>query len=111
MALLAGLCAAAFGAGFAGQAGATQPRPAATAVAMAADNPAPTSTTAAIQSPHIIPRPNSGRAPSDPGERGGWMQEALFFAMCAAIVLMAGLVWRDSRKKRRAQGRLAPRST
>ena len=56
--------------------------------------------------PEIIPMPNSGRAPQDAGERGGWMQQGLFFAICAAIAGLGGLAWRDSRRKRRRQGRL-----
>lgn len=52
--------------------------------------------------PGIIPAPNSGTAPSDAGERGGWMQSALFVLLCGAIILMGLLVWRESRRKRRA---------
>jgi hypothetical protein len=66
---------------------------------------APTPSTV-VETPGIIPQPNSGRAPRDPGDRGGWWQEALFFSICAALLAMAGLVWRDSRKQRRRQGRL-----
>ena len=61
--------------------------------------------------PNIIPEPNSGRAPRDPGDRGGWWQEALFFLMCAAVLLIAGLVWAESRRARRRQGRLPGPST
>jgi hypothetical protein len=56
--------------------------------------------------PDIIPQPNSGREPGDPGDPGGWWQEGLFLLICAALVVMAGLVWRESRKQRRRQGRL-----
>ncbi len=56
--------------------------------------------------PRIIPLPNTGHEPRDPGDRGGWWQEALFFSMCGAVLLIAALVWRDSRKQRRRQGRL-----
>lgn len=59
--------------------------------------------------PSIIPAPNSGEAPADAGERGGALQGALFFLVCGGIVLLFLLVWRDSRRKRRAQGRLAGR--
>jgi len=34
------------------------------------------------------------------------MQEALFFLICAAVAGLGGLAWRDSRRKRRRQGRL-----
>lgn len=56
--------------------------------------------------PNMIPQPNSGRAPRDAGERGGWMQEVLFFAVCGAVLVIGALVWRESRAKRRQQGRL-----
>ena len=65
----------------------------------------------AAPAPDIIPQPNRGRAPSDAGERGGAWQEGLFFIMCGAIVAIGGLVWRESRAKRRQQGRLAPKSS
>lgn len=61
-------------------------------------------------SPDIIPRPGSGQQPRDPGDRGGWWQESLFFLMCGAVLVIIGLVWRDSRRARRRQGRLGPRS-
>ena len=59
--------------------------------------------------PDIIPRPGQGREPRDPGDRGGWWQEALFFVMCGALLLSVGLIWRDARQARRSQGRLTPR--
>ncbi len=62
-------------------------------------------------SPDIIPRLGSGQEPRDPGDRGGWWQETLFFLMCGAVLLIGGLVWRDSRRARRRQGRLGPRPT
>jgi hypothetical protein len=61
-------------------------------------------------SPDIIPRPGTGQEPRDPGDRGGWWQETLFFLMCGAVLVIVGLIWRDSRRARRRQGRLAPRS-
>ncbi len=64
--------------------------------------PSQTTTTVVLGSPHIIPQPNAGRAPRDAGERGGWMQEALFGLLCAVLVLIGLLIWRDSRRKRRA---------
>lgn len=60
----------------------------------------------AAPTPNIIPMPNSGRPPRDAGERGGAWQEGLFFVMCGAVLGIGGLIWRDSRKKRRKQGRL-----
>lgn len=35
--------------------------------------------------PHIIDRPNSGTAPEDEGDRGGWEQIALFAVMVVAV--------------------------
>jgi len=64
-----------------------------------------------VATPNIIPAPNSGHTPRDAGERGGWMQELLFFAICGAIAVIGGLVWRESRQKRRAQGRLTSTRT
>ncbi len=65
----------------------------------------------AAPTPHIIPMPNSGRPPRDAGERGGAWQEALFFLVCGAVLGIGGLIWRDSRKKRRKQGRLPTKSS
>lgn len=36
--------------------------------------------------PHIIPRPNEGRPPEDPGDRGGWAQ----FMVLGLIVVSVG---------------------
>jgi hypothetical protein len=48
----------------------------------------------------IIPLPNSGREPSDPGDRGGWQQATLFFAICAVIVAIGAYLWWRSRRNR-----------
>jgi len=93
----------------AGQAGgAAAQTSASTPVTVPATNRVATTAPSGSQSvtPDIIPLPNSGRAPRDAGERGGWMQEALFFLICAAVAGLGGLAWRDSRRKRRRQGRL-----
>lgn len=48
----------------------------------------------------IIPRPNTGRAPEDPGDRGGWLQLGLL-ALILAVVALGGLhLWRQSAKAR-----------
>jgi hypothetical protein len=55
----------------------------------------------------IIPLPNSGREPTSPGERGGWQQVTLFFAICAVIVGIGVYLWWRSRRSRaqlRARG-------
>ena len=64
-----------------------------------------------VGTPDIIPLPNSGRAPETPGDRGGWQQQVLFFSICGAILVGIGLMWRESRVKRRRQGRLPARTS
>jgi len=54
----------------------------------------------------IIPLPNSGHKPIDAGDRGGWQQITLFFAICAVIIGIAAFVWLRSRRAR-AQRRAA----
>jgi hypothetical protein len=62
--------------------------------------PAPTSTAPVrLPSPDIIPAPNSGHAPRDAGERGGSQQTLLFALVCLGLATLAGLIWRDSRRK------------
>jgi hypothetical protein len=128
---LRGLAAAAVAASailtFAARAGA-QGDPAGTATSTGAPSTAPTSTAApaAASVPddpvgittstlpednsevgRIIPLPDSGREPSDPGDRGGWQQVALFFAICAVIVGIGAYVWwrgRRNRARLRAEG-------
>ena len=51
--------------------------------------------------PSIIPKPNSGRAPETPGDRGGWLQLSLFAATVAAVGVIVLLVARDMRRARR----------
>jgi len=82
------------------------------AATTATTTPAPLGTAPApVGTPDIIPLPNSGRAPATPGDRGGWQQQVLFFSICGAILVGIGLMWRESRVKRRRQGRLPVRST
>lgn len=55
----------------------------------------------------IIPLPNSGVEPEEPGDRGGWQQLALFVMVCLVIVAMGVFVWwrsRIARDRRRAEG-------
>ena len=58
--------------------------------------------------PGIIPAPNSGPRPQDEGERGGWLQSALFFILCGALVLIGLLIWRESRRKLARQRQVDP---
>lgn len=48
----------------------------------------------------IIPTPNSGSEPEDPGDRGGWLQVTLFFAILATIIGIAVAVWWQSKRAR-----------
>lgn len=64
----------------------------------------PTTTVAPIESPSIIPEPNSGRAPTDAGDRGGALQTALFVAIVGGVIVITGLVARESRKARSERG-------
>lgn len=52
----------------------------------------------------IIPRPNSGQAPDDPGDPGGWQQTMLLLLVMGAIALMVFLAWRESKRKRARTG-------
>ncbi len=46
----------------------------------------------------IIPRPNSGREPESPSDRGGWLQLTVLAVMVGGLVVIGGLVARESRK-------------
>jgi hypothetical protein len=61
--------------------------------------------------PRIIPLPNSGQAPQDPGDRGGWLQVSLFWFVLGALGVLALLIYRDGhRKKRKAAAARAARA-
>ena len=51
----------------------------------------------------IIPLPNSGHKPTNPGDPGGWLQLSLFFMVCAAIIGLCLYVWFRSHKLRAAR--------
>jgi hypothetical protein len=46
----------------------------------------------------IIPRPNSGREPESPSDRGGWLQLSVLVVMVGGLVVIGSLVVRESRK-------------
>jgi hypothetical protein len=48
----------------------------------------------------IIPLPNTGHEPTSPGDRGGWQQVTLFFAICGVIIAIGVYVWWRSRRTR-----------
>jgi len=52
----------------------------------------------------IIPRPGSGVEPEDPGDRGGALQTVLFVVVVGGVVLIVGLVVRESRRARAERG-------
>ena len=52
----------------------------------------------------IIPRPDSGVEPDDAGDRGGALQTVLFVVVVGGIVLIIGLVVRESRRVRAERG-------
>lgn len=51
----------------------------------------------------IIPEPDTGQAPEDPGDRGGVLQIALFVGIVAGVGVIVAMVVRESRRRR--QGR------
>ncbi|KAA0235254.1 MAG: hypothetical protein EDR02_04770 [Actinobacteria bacterium] len=57
----------------------------------------------AVESPDIIPQPNSGSPPDHPGDRGGWQQLSLLALIVVAVAAIFLLVRRESRRKRDAQ--------
>lgn len=61
-------------------------------------------TTTLGEAPGIIPRPNSGVAPSDPGDRGGALQGAVFFLLVGVVAGVGLFVWRQSRRIRSERG-------
>ncbi|MDZ7674064.1 MAG: hypothetical protein U5K30_03220 [Acidimicrobiales bacterium] len=71
-----------------------------------AGEPSTTSTTIgdAPPAPDIIPEPDSGSAPEDPGDRGGVLQTVLFVAVLGGIGGIGYLVVRESRRARANRG-------
>jgi hypothetical protein len=50
--------------------------------------------------PHIIPRPNSGKAPEEAGDRGGWAQLSLLGLIVVAIGGVSYGVVRGTKRSR-----------
>jgi hypothetical protein len=48
----------------------------------------------------IIKHPNYGHEPTHPGDRGGWQQELIAGLMFVGLVVIGGLIWRESRRRR-----------
>jgi uncharacterized protein HemX len=70
------------------------------AVAGAQDDPTTSSTVAELPPADIIPRPNSGTAPEEAGDRGGALQLGL---LALVVVVLAGGVVNVVRQSRRAR--------
>lgn len=49
----------------------------------------------------IVPRPNSGHAPAEAGDRGGALQLLILALVVAAV---SGAIWHLARQSRRARG-------
>ena len=71
--------------------------------ARAQDGPGTTGDAPSIE---IIPRPNSGEAPEEAGDRGGALQLTLLVLVTVAV---AGGAWHISRQVRRSRGSAADR--
>lgn len=52
----------------------------------------------------IIPRPDSGIAPDDAGDRGGPLQTVLLVLVVGGVVFIAALVARESKRARAERG-------
>jgi hypothetical protein len=51
----------------------------------------------------IVPQPNSGEAPDDPSDRGGWQQYLVFGLIIGGMAVIVVIVTRQSRRARAAQ--------
>jgi len=73
-------------------------------LATASAQPETTTSTSTLPSSEggIIPKPNTGVAPQDSGDRGGAAQTALFFVMLGGVGLIGFLAYRSSVKARRS---------
>jgi hypothetical protein len=52
----------------------------------------------------IVPQPNSGEAPDDPSDRGGWQQFMVFGLILGGMGVIVLMVVRQSRRARSAPG-------
>ncbi|MFL6206033.1 MAG: hypothetical protein ACJ739_11845 [Acidimicrobiales bacterium] len=59
-----------------------------------------TTTLAELPAPHIVPRPNSGEEPHDPGDRGGALQLTVLGLLVVALGGAVAMVVRQSRRAR-----------
>ena len=60
----------------------------------------PSTDDAPLPGQDMIPEPNSGRPPSDAGDRGGALQGVVLLLIVIGVGVIAGLVLRESRRAR-----------
>lgn len=58
---------------------------------------------------HSIQLPNSGRPPTDAGDRGGSLQLALVSLIAVGLLVVGGLAWRDVARSRNRSRKVPPR--
>lgn len=64
------------------------------------------SSTGEVPTQEIVPRPNSGEAPDEAGDRGGALQLGLLALVVLAVALATANLVRQSRRARAAHSRL-----
>jgi hypothetical protein len=65
------------------------------------------SSQAAENAPHIIPRPDEGKKPTDIGQRGGALQFILAGMLFGAVFAAGGYLWWTSTRRNTDKGRAA----
>ncbi|MBX3314665.1 MAG: hypothetical protein KF906_10130 [Actinobacteria bacterium] len=58
------------------------------------------STVPVFERPSSLPAANSGRAPEDPGDPGGWEQTLVFVLMAGGMLTIGAVVFRGGRRTR-----------
>lgn len=76
-----------------------------TGAATATTDETPRSTTSEPPpAPDIIPRPDEGAEPDEPGDRGGALQTVVFLVIVGGLVVIGTIVVRQSRRARAGRG-------
>jgi hypothetical protein len=68
----------------------------------------PSTDDAPLPGQEMIPEPNSGRPPSDAGDRGGALQGVVLLLIVIGVGGIAGLALRESRRPRSKADAIAP---
>lgn len=76
------------------------PAAAGTGVGATEGDDAPATTAEPVPDQDIIPRPNSGREPTEAGDRGGALQALVFVLIVAGVGGIAAIAVRDARRHR-----------